>query len=343
MKFSYFLPRINTFFHIIIRYNDFFVYFCKRINKKADLNRKCLKAIIQKRINNMQTSKYLLATERDAEWGLTISTVGREEIVPGEEYPTKGHADGYYFDIQKGRALDEYQLLYQPEGEGVFRSTHLPETKIKAGDIFLLFPGEWHTYHPSSTKGWKSYWIGFKGKNINDRVKAGFLSPEKPIYHVGYSNEIIALYEEAYKTAQEEAAYSQQTLAGIVNHLIGKMYSLERNIILSKDSKHVDIINKARLRIRESLEDTLTIQEIAQELGISYSSFRKLFKEHTGFAPALYQQNLKLQRAKELLSTTDESIKEIAYRLNFESPDYFSAKFKNQTGMKPSDFRNTTR
>lgn len=185
--------------------------------------------------------------------------------------------------------------------------------------------------------------IGFKGKNIDDRVKAGFLSPEKPIYHVGYSNEIISLYEEAYKTAQEEAAYAQQTMAGIVNHLIGKMYSLERNIILSKDSKHVDIINRARLRIRESLEDTLTIQEIAQELGISYSSFRKLFKEHTGFAPALYQQTLKLQRAKELLSTTDESIKEIAYRLNFESPDYFSAKFKSQTGMKPSDFRNTTR
>ncbi len=54
---------------------------------------------------------------------------------------------------------------------------HLPETKIKAGDIFLLFPGEWHSYHPSGTKGWKSYWIGFKGKNIDDRVKAGFLSP----------------------------------------------------------------------------------------------------------------------------------------------------------------------
>ena len=291
----------------------------------------------------MQTSKYLLATERDAEWGLTISTVGREEIAPGEAYPTKGHADGYYFDLQKGRILDEYQLLYQPEGEGVFSSAHLPETKIKAGDIFLLFPGEWHSYHPSGTKGWKSYWIGFKGKNIDDRVKAGFLSPEKPIYHVGYSNEIIALYEEAYKTAQEEAAFAQQTMAGIVNHLIGKMYSLERNIVLSKDAKHVDMINKARLRIRETLEDTLTIQEIAQELGISYSSFRKLFKEYTGMAPAMYQQSLRLQRAKELLSTTDESIKEIAYRLNFESPDYFSAKFKNQTGMKPSDFRNMTR
>ena len=291
----------------------------------------------------MQTSKYLLATERDAEWGLTISTVGREEIAPYEDYPTKGHADGYYFDIQKGRTLDEYQLLYQPEGEGVFQSAHIPETPIKAGDIFLLFPGEWHSYHPVKSKGWKSYWIGFKGKNIDDRVKARFLSPEKPIYHVGFSNDLINLYEEAYKVAQEEAAYVQQTLAGIVNHLIGKTYSLERNIILGKDSKHVDLISKARYRIRESLEDNLTIQELAQELGMSYSSFRKLFKEHTGFAPALYQQTLKLQRAKELLSTTDESIKEIAYRLNFESPDYFSAKFKSQTGMKPSDFRNMSR
>ena len=291
----------------------------------------------------MQISKYLLATERDAKWGLTISTVGKETIEPKEEYPTKGHADGYYFDTKKGRTLDEYQLLYQPEGEGTFQSAHCPETTIKAGDIFMLFPGEWHTYCPNKNKGWKSYWIGFKGKNIDDRVKHGFLSPEKPIYHVGFSNELVSLYEEAFRTAQNEAAYSQQTLAGIVNYLIGLMYSLERNIILSKDSKHVDMINKARLRIRESLEGNLTIQEVAQELGISYSSFRKLFKEHTGFAPALYQQNLKLQRAKELLSTTDESIKEIAYRLNFESPDYFSSKFKNQTGLKPSEFRNKMR
>ena len=63
----------------------------------------------------MQTSKYLLATDRDAQWGLTVSTVGKENIEPGEDYPTKGHADGYYFDIKKGRTLDEYQLLRSEE------------------------------------------------------------------------------------------------------------------------------------------------------------------------------------------------------------------------------------
>ena len=103
------------------------------------------------------------------------------------------------------------------------------------------------------------------------------------------------------------------------------------------------MINKARLRIREGVEAKLTVQEIAAELGSSYSNFRKLFKEYTGLSPAFYQQDLKLQRAKELLSTTDMSIKEIAYRLNFDSPDYFSSKFKTKIGCKPSEYRAKTR
>ncbi len=281
----------------------------------------------------------MLATERDLKWGLTVSTVGYEEIAPGDPYPTKGHADGYYFNIEKGRILNEYQLLYNPEGEGVFESAHCPKTKLKAGDMFLLFPGEWHSYHPNPRVGWKSHWIGFKGRNMDDRVKAGFLTPEKPIYHIGYSAIIEGLYRRAYDAAREEAAYSQQEMAGLVNHLIGKMYSLERNIELSRNQQQVDMIDKARWRIRESLESELTIQQIAEDLGVSYSNFRKLFKEYTGLSPATYQQELRLLRAKELLTTTDLSIKEVAYRLNFESPDYFSAKFKAKMGLKPSEVK----
>ena len=287
----------------------------------------------------MQISKYLLANDRDAQWGLTVSTVGFEHILPGDSYPTKGHADGYYFDCSRGRTLNEYQLLYNPEGEGIFQSAHVKPTRLMPGDMFLLFPGEWHTYHPAPEVGWKSYWIGFRGKNMDDRVRAGFLTPDSPIYHVGYSFTIEGLYKRAYEAAVEEAAYSQQLMAGIVNHLIGMMYSLERNRELSKNQQQVDMISRARMRIRESLESDLTIQQIAEELGVSYSNLRKLFKEHTGLSPAPYQQELRLLRAKELLTTTELSIKEIAYRLNFESPDYFSAKFKAKMGIKPSEVR----
>ena len=287
----------------------------------------------------MQISKYMLASERDLLWGLTVTTIGYEEIAPGDEYPTHGHADGYYFNLESGRELNEYQLLYIAEGRGTFHSHTVPTAQLREGDLFLLFPGEWHSYSPSPTTGWKSYWIGFKGRNMDDRVRAGFLTPTKPIYHVGFSDDIVHLYKDAYETALCEAAYSQQVLAGLVNHIIGVMYSLERNIELNRNQAHVDMVNRARLEIREHLESSLTIQQVAQDLGVSYSNFRKLFKEYTGISPATYQQDLRLQRAKELLSTTDMSVKEIAYRLNFESPDYFSAKFKIKTGRRPSELR----
>ena len=156
---------------------------------------------------------------------------------------------------------------------------------------------------------------------------------------MGYSSEIEYLYKTAYKTAIEEKAYTQQLLAGIVNHMIGLMYSLERNIDLKNNQGHTDLMQKACMVIREKLEDDLVIQDLAETLGFSYSNFRKLFKEYTNISPSTYQQDLRLQRAKELLTSTNLSIKEIAYRLRFDSPDYFSAKFKAKVGVKPSEYR----
>ena len=57
----------------------------------------------------MQKSKYLVANERDALWGLTVSTVGYDELQPGDSYPTRGHAGGYYFDVTRGRTLNEFR------------------------------------------------------------------------------------------------------------------------------------------------------------------------------------------------------------------------------------------
>lgn len=290
----------------------------------------------------MQNSKYLVANERDAEWGLTVSTVGYDEVSVGEHYPTTGHAEGYFYDPQKGRILTEYQMLYLTEGEGIFASKHCPKQSIKTGDVFLLFPYEWHTYYPVTGSAWKSYWIGFRGRNIDDRVRAGFLSPEKPIYHVGYSADLIRLYKAAMRAAQIEAAFTQQHLAGIVNNLVGCMYSLERNMQLSKNAGHVRIISQAQQRIRERVEGDIDLEELAGELSVSYSYFRKLFKEYTGMSPRIYQQELKIQRAKELLSTTNLSVKEISFALNFDSPDYFSSKFHHMCGCKPSEFRKKT-
>jgi AraC-like DNA-binding protein len=62
-------------------------------------------------------------------------------------------------------------------------------------------------------------------------------------------------------------------------------------------------------------------------------------KNFTGISPRQYFLQLKVMRARELLITTDQSIKEISYQLGFDSIYYFSRFFKQKTGMSPSEFR----
>lgn len=91
--------------------------------------------------------------------------------------------------------------------------------------------------------------------------------------------------------------------------------------------------------MRELIDQPVSMQEIARKSGMGYSLFRKLFKERVHYAPAQYFQSLKIQKAIELLTTTPIPIKEVAYRLNFETPAYFSAQFKKQTGKSPTEYR----
>lgn len=69
--------------------------------------------------------------------------------------------------------------------------------------------------------------------------------------------------------------------------------------------------------MRELVEQSVSMQEIAVKSGMGYSLFRKLFKERMLCAPVQYFLNLKIQKAVELLTTTTISVKEIAYQLSF--------------------------
>lgn len=78
---------------------------------------------------------------------------------------------------------------------------------------------------------------------------------------------------------------------------------------------------------------------IEGSIGVGYSLFRREFKRYSGISPGQYQQQLKLARAKELLSSSNLSIAEIAFELNFECVGQFSTFFRKKEGVTPSEFR----
>lgn len=287
----------------------------------------------------MEPIKYIAQNLSDERWGLMVSTVGFQSVKPGEQYPPALHNREYMFRPERGRVLQEYQLVYIVEGEGELETSSSGRHAVRAGDMFLLFPGEWHTYAPDSATGWSEYWIGFRGANIDHRVREGFFSIDKPMYQIGINQTIIALYKEAIEQATRQEPFFQQLLAGMVNHLLGLMFMTSRNNSMQTHGVMPDIVARARVYMQEAVERDITMPDVAAYLNISYSTFRHIFKRYTGMAPAQYFINLRLFRAKELLRGSTISIKEISYKLCFESPEYFSTLFKSRTGMSPSEFR----
>ena len=283
--------------------------------------------------------KYLIVNERDRSFGLTVNTVGFQPIPPHTLYPSRDHPKSYYFDPCRGRILSEYQILYISKGKGTFASESTKKTPIGKGQAIILLPGQWHTYSPLDETGWNEYYIGFEGSIIDNLVANGFVTRDNQILDIGVNEELVNLYSMAIKIAKEDKKSSQQYLAGIVLNILGSILYLSYN----KDSESKEttqIVERAKVIMLENINKEIDIHEIASNLGTSYSWFRKVFKEYTGFAPSQYFQELKLRKSKELLIESNLSVKEIAYHLNFSSYEYFLSFFKKRVGQTPLEYRN---
>ncbi|NQD69669.1 AraC family transcriptional regulator [Sphingobacterium shayense] len=284
--------------------------------------------------------KYLPTSGQDNKWGLTLLNTGCGEVANNVGYPNNQHPEAYEFKWLQGRILQEYQLIYISRGNGVFESKTIGEIKVGEGSFILLFPGEWHRYKPDTQTGWVEYWIGFEGFVIDSLVKSYIFQPANALIYTGVRPEIICLYESLLAQAEAELPGYQSLAGGMILHLLGLVNSLEKQQNLIRANKdHQQLVQKAMVMIRENAGSTLNLNDVANELQTSYSTFRKIFKRHTGLAPGQYLIQLKVDRAKNLLLYTDKLIKEIAYELNFESEYYFSKFFKERTGFSPIAFK----
>lgn len=284
--------------------------------------------------------KYLTINPSDQKWGLTTHSVGHQVISENEAYPPQVHPTRYLFNIENGRILNEYQLLYITKGRGMFSSESSGRSQVKEGYMFLLFPGEWHTYRPDPETGWNEYWIGFDGRIMDEWVKDGFFRKESPVFNIGLNEEIIALYKRAIIIAEAQEANYQQALSGIACNLVSMAIYLSRNRDFNK-SDIASQMNQAKIAVHENIS-AITPEELAKITCMSYSKFRKIFKEYTGFAPSQYIQEVRITMAKELLTNTSKSIKEIAIELGYENKDYFFTVFKKVTGSTPITYRRHT-
>lgn len=90
--------------------------------------------------------------------------------------------------------------------------------------------------------------------------------------------------------------------------------------------------------MHEHIFEHLSIRQICHHTGLSSATLHRLFRNNLQLSPMDYFLKQKMERAKELLYTGDYSIKEIAAKLHYSSPQYFATEFRKRFGISPSTF-----
>jgi len=282
-------------------------------------------------------AKYINAGPLDKEWGLYLTVAGYAQIPPSLVYPPKVHPSGYFFTWEKGRVLQEYQINYITQGSGIFE-TREGQFQVVPGSILILRPGMWHRYRPDPTTGWNEHYLGFNGEFCAHLFHEGFFASGKPVLYIGFQEYILKLFFEIIQQIKDEKTGHQQVGASKTILMLSEILSVIRNQEFA--GKTIErTIRKACLYFRENLNTNVNIEKLAAELNVGYSYFRQMFRKYTGISPTQYHLSLRIQKAKDLLISTNQSFKEIAIDLGFESYFYFSRIFKDKTGKSPLEFR----
>lgn len=130
---------------------------------------------------------------------------------------------------------------------------------------------------------------------------------------------------------------------GGVRHLHDEMvidYAEKMRKYLRNDtnSRHINICKEY---IYAHIKERITIEDLADELGVSAGYLSHLFKKETGMAISKYIMEQKIEMAKNLLRYSEYSMIDIANRLSFSSQSHFIQQFREVMGMTPKKFRDT--
>lgn len=104
-------------------------------------------------------------------------------------------------------------------------------------------------------------------------------------------------------------------------------------------NKSLSTVRKACVFIDENYNNNISLEQVADYVGLNPSYFSKLFKETTGISFVKYLEKIRMEEAINMIVNTDMMLSEIGLKIGYNSPNYFSKVFKKFTGLTPDSYR----
>jgi AraC family transcriptional regulator of arabinose operon len=199
-------------------------------------------------------------------------------------------------------------------------------------------PGVAHHYKCDANNPMEHIFIAFFGSQAKELFARSGLHKGN-VLKMKKTGQILYLAEAILKHAFEKSVHSHELCCSYLKTLL-----LEQSTDVSpEDSLRVSPATYTRCRkyIDENFSTLFLPSQVAEKCGVNVRYMSRLFKQYADVTPHEYIMRLKLNKAANLLLTTNLSIKHIAQAAGFADPYHFSRNFKNFHGVSPNRYRNT--
>ncbi len=252
----------------------------------------------------------------------------------------KGREESYPF----------WAMIYTIEGKVKFRIGD-SDIAVRSGEILFYPPNVRHCILETEGKNWQVSFITFKSdslllNSLSYRVFSAdntLIRKLKELFDFGAplfynlppkGDGVIGMY----------CRGDELSLMYLKNRIEGLLTSLYLSSHQKKDFEKEDsVFFSATELMKKRFGENLTLNEIADSVGVSVSTLKKAFLKESGGGVNHYYIKMKLSRAAEMLSSSSLSVSEIAERVGFASQFYFSEQFKKNYGMPPIEYRKKQR
>lgn len=236
---------------------------------------------------------------------LNFLTLGHQQCEPG-----------YGF----GYAYPSYYLIhYVKHGCGTFVKNGV-ETKVNAGEIFIIKPDGVYSYFADTDHPWEYIWFGFNGKLAEVYFKDA---------------------EDIMKVTDDGIILDMLTARNLTNtkmeFLTGKLYEFISELFEEKEMSN-NYVKTVSDYIKANYMHPLSVDELSRTINLNSRYLSRIFKEEKGIAIKEYIIKKKIAKAKELLSQKI-SVSDTAHYVGYSDPFTFSKIFKKYTGLSPTDFK----
>ncbi|NMO95082.1 helix-turn-helix transcriptional regulator [Paenibacillus lemnae] len=264
---------------------------------------------------------FTLVTERDRHLPLYLTSAGQW----GNQDP-----------VQRPEGFASYQLLLPLSGEGTLHADG-HSYPVKTGQVICLFPNVPHRYE-ADIEPWGMLFIAFEGSLCAPLLEQAGIH-RSGAYTVSDPEGLHADLMPILDSVNEEGPFDA---AGASKLLYSLLLDLDKVISTNRHQVHLHVqrLQPVLNYIREHCHRALTIQQLAEQAGITPQYLCSLFKSTMNLRPMEYVNRERINRSKQLIfQEPGLKIHEIARQSGFEHGSYFCTVFKKLEGVTPEQFK----